>query len=112
MDKLINEIKNENIEKVKLLSLSDIFDEFKNVLKDKIKNGEYQDYEEIFNENNINDFNIDDVYSFLEDNLNYSNALFSIIKKDITNFNFLIKIITEYNELKYYIYNKDLDILI
>ena len=112
LDKLINEIKNENIEKVKLLSLSDIFDEFKNVLKDKIKNGEYQDYEEIFNENNINDFNIDDVYSFLEDNLNYSNALFSIIKKDITNFNFLIKIITEYNELKYYIYNKDLDILI
>ena len=112
MDNLINKVKNESKRKVKLLSLSDIFNEFKNELKDKIKEEEYKYFDKIFNENNINEFKIDDIYSFLEENLNYSNALFSITKNDITNFNFLINVITEYDELASYVYNKDLDIKI
>ena len=109
IDSLINKVKNESKRKVKLLSLSDIFNEFKNILKNKIKEEEYKYFDKIFNESNINEFKIDDIYSFLDENLNYSNALFSITKNDITNFNFLINVITEYNELAPYVYNKDLD---
>ena len=112
IDNLINKVKNGSKRKVKLLRLSDIFNEFKNSLKNKIKEEEYKNFDKIFNENNINNFKIVDVYSFLEENLNYSNALFSITKSDLTNFNFLINIITEYNELAPYVYNKDLDIKI
>ena len=84
IDSLINKVKNESKRKVKLLSLSDIFNEFKNTWKDKIKEEEYKYFDKIFNER-INEFKIDDTYSFLEENLNYSNALFSITKNDITN---------------------------
>ena len=73
---------------------------------------EYRKYDNIFNDKNIDEFSLEDVYSILKETLNYNNALFSIIKKDITNFNLLIAVITEYNELKNFVYNQDLDILI
>ena len=113
IDKIINEIKNENIIKIEIISISDIFNEFKEDLKEKIKTEEeYKSYSDIFNENNINDYKIEDLYSFLKENLNYSNAMFSIVKKDITNYNFLVEVITKFNELKDYVYNQDLDVKI
>ena len=113
IDKIINEIKNENIRKKEIINISDIFTEYKEDLKEKIKiEGEYKSYSDIFNENNINDYKIEDLYSFLKENLNYSNAMFSIIKKDVTDFNFLVQVITKFTELKDYVYNKDLDIKI
>ena len=113
IDEFINEIKNKKRKKENLISLLDIFNEFKSVLKEKIKKEkEYQEYSDIFNEKNIEQFKIDDVFSILEENLNFNDSNFSIIKNDFPNFNFLVTIITEFNELKDIIYIKDLDILI
>ena len=96
-----------------LITISDLFLEFKNTLKDNIVKGqEYKKYRNIFNEKNIDEFSLDDVYTILNETLNYDNTLFSIIKKDITNFNFFIEVITQFNELKYYVYNNYLDIKI
>jgi len=55
---------------------------------------------------------LEEVYSILKDTLKYNNASFSTIKKDITNFNLLIVVITEYKEVKNFVYNQELDILI
>ena len=113
IDEFISEIKNQKKAKQNLLSLLDIFNEFKKVLKTRIKRiEEYKKYEDIFNERNIDQFKIDDVYSFLKEHLSYNDANFSIIKKDIVSYNFLVAVITEYNDFKDIIYNKDLDILI
>lgn len=116
IDKLIKTAKNENIRKNKLISLTDIFNEYKsqliNKINDKKDKSEYKNYNTIFNVKNISEFKIDHFYSFLEEHLNYNNASFSITKKDITNFNCLIEVITEFNEIKNYIYNQDLDIQI
>ena len=113
INKIITEIKNENIRKKEIISISDIFNEFKEDLKEKIKTEEeYKSYSDIFNENNVNEYQIEDLYSFLKENLNYSNAMFSIVKKDVTNYNFLVEVITKFNELRDYIYNQDLDVKI
>ena len=97
----------------KLKSISDLFLEFKNTLKTRIvEEPEYGKYENIFYNKNIDEFSLEEVYSILKDTLNYNNASFSITKKDITNFNLLIVVITEYKELKNFVYNQDLDILI
>ena len=97
----------------KLKSISDLFLEFKNTLKTRIVEGpDYRKYENIFNNKNIDEFSLEEVYSILKDTLKYNNASFSTIKKDITNFNLLIAVITEYKELKNFVYNQELDILI
>ena len=97
----------------KLKSISELFLEFKNTLKTRIvEEPEYRKYENIFNNKNIDEFSLEEVYSILKDTLNYNNASFSIIKKHITNFNLLIAVITEYKELKNFVYNQELDILI
>ena len=97
----------------KLKSISELFLEFKNTLKTRIvEEPEYRKYENIFNNKNIDEFSLEEVYSILKDTLNYNNASFSITKKDITNFNLLILVITEYKELKNFVYNQELDILI
>ena len=97
----------------KLKSISELFLEFKNTLKTRIvEEPEYRKYENIFNNKNIDEFSLEEVYSILKDTLNYNNASFSTIKKDITNFNLLIVVITEYKELKNFVYNQELDILI
>ena len=114
VDDFIEEIKLKGQTKEnKLKSISELFLEFKNTLKVRIVNEqEYGKYDKIFNDKNIEEFSLEDVYSILKETLNYNNASFSIIKKDITNFNLLIVVITEYNELKNFVYNQDLDILI
>ena len=97
----------------KLKSISDLFLEFKNTLKTRIvEEPEYRKYENIFNNKNIDEFSLEEVYSILKDTLKYNNASFSTIKKDISNFNLLIVVITEYKELKNFVYNQELDILI
>ena len=97
----------------KLKSISELFLEFKNTLKTRIvEEPEYRKYENIFNNKNIDEFSLEEVYSILKDTLKYNNASFSTIKKDITNFNLLIVVITEYKELKNFVYNQELDILI
>ena len=114
VDKLIEEIKlNKQIKENNIISISDIFEEFKNTLKVRIVNDqEYGKYDKIFNDKNINEFYLEEVYSILKETLNYNNALFSIIKKDVTNYNLLVEVITEFNELKNFVYNQDLDILV
>ena len=114
VDDFLEEIKNKGQAKEnKLKSISELFLEFKNSLKVRIvTEQEYRKYDNIFNDKNIDEFSLEDVYSILKETLNYNNALFSIIKKDITNYNLLIAVITEYNELKNFVYNQDLDILI
>ena len=97
----------------KLKSISELFLEFKNTLKTRIvEEPEYRKYENIFNKKNIDEFSLEEVYSILKDTLNYNNTSFSTIKKDISNFNLLIVVITEYKELKNFVYNQELDILI
>jgi len=97
----------------KLKSISDLFLEFKNTLKTRIVEGpDYRKYENIFNNKNIDEFSLEEIYSILKDTLNYNNTSFSTIKKDISNFNLLIVVITEYKELKNFVYNQELDILI
>ena len=97
----------------KLKSISELFLEFKNTLKTRIvEEPEYRKYENIFNNKNIDEFSLEEVYSILKDTLNYNNTSFSTIKKDITNFNLLIVVITEYKELINFVYNQELDILI
>ena len=97
----------------KLKSISELFLEFKNTLKTRIvEEPEYRKYENIFNNKNIDEFSLEEIYSILKDTLNYNNTSFSTIKKDITNFNLLIVVITEYKELKNFVYNQELDILI
>jgi hypothetical protein len=114
VDDFLEEIKNKGQAKEnKLKSISELFLEFKNSLKVRIvSEQEYRKYDNIFNDKNIDEFSLEDVYSILKETLNYNNALFSIIKKDITNFNLLIVVITEYKELKNFVYNQELDILI
>ena len=73
---------------------------------------EYRKYENIFNNKNIDELSLEEIYSILKDTLNYNNTSFSNIKKDISNFNLLIVVITEYKELKNFVYNQELDILI
>ena len=108
IDIIIEEVKNEIKRDSKLINISDTFNEYKEILKSKIqKEEEYKDYKEVFNMNNINNFKIEDFYSFLDEHLNKSEYTFSIIK--ITNFNFLVEVINDFNELGE-LYNKDLDI--
>ena len=97
----------------KLKSISELFLELKNTLKTRIvEEPEYRKYENIFNNKNIDEFSLEEIYSILKDTLNYNNTSFSTIKKDISNFNLLIVVITEYKELKNFVYNQELDILI
>ena len=114
VDKLIEDIKlNTQIKENNIISISDVFKEFKNTLKVRIVNDlEYGKYGNIFNDKNIDEFYLEEVFAILKETLNYNNALFSIIKKDVTNYNFLVEVITEFIELKNFGYNQDLDILI
>ena len=82
-------------------------------MKDKIKEEEeYKNYPEIFNDNNINNFTINDIFSILDNNLKSEGISYSIAKNDITNYNLFIEVITEFLELKDVIYNKNLDVKI
>ena len=114
VDQLIEEIKlNKQTKENNIISISDVFEEFKKTLKVRIMNDEeYGKYDNIFNDKNINEFYLEEVYSILKETLNYNNVLFSIIKKDVTDYNFLVEVITEFKELKNFAYNQDLAIFI
>ena len=112
IDKYITEIKKTIKNIAKTIKLDNIFQEFKNDLKNKIKNEkEYINHPDIFNDENIEKFEINKFFSFLEPHLNYNNTAFSIVKRDITNYNLYVEIINNFNELKdFYFINLDLEI--
>ena len=114
VEELTEEIKiKRQTEKKTLKTISEVFFEFKNTLKkDIMRKEEYKKYANIFSEENINEFSLEDVYAIIEETLNFNNTSFSITKKDITNFNLLVEVITNFEELKCFVYNKDLDVLI
>ena len=108
----INKIKSgiENI--AKLTNISVILDDYKMELKNKIKKEiEYKEHEDIFNEKNIDNFDINILFKFLENYLNNNSYKFSIIKRDITYYNLFIEILENFQELKF-IYEKNIDLLI
>jgi len=110
IDELINTDENKRKNEVEIKSIYELFDEFKKDMHDKIINvTQYKDYGSVFNIENVNKFTINDYFNFLKDNLrNYS---FSITKRDVTNFNFLIEVIRNYKQFSY-VYNDNLDIKI
>ena len=114
VEELTEEIKiKRQTEEKTLKTISEVFFEFKNTLKkDIMRKEEYKKYANIFSEENINEFSLEDVYAIIEETLNFNNTSFSITKKDITNFNLLVEVITDFDELKCFVYNKDLDVLI
>ena len=114
VEELTEEIKiKRQTEEKTLKTISEVFFEFKNTLKkDIMRKEEYKKYANIFSEENINEFSLEDVYAIIEETLNFNNTSFSITKKDITNFNLLVEVITNFEELKCFEYNKDLDVLI
>ena len=110
MDELIDNVKNKIKNEDKIIRISDLFTSFKNEMYYKINNiKEYMDYDSVFNNENISCFSMTDFFYFLKEHL--ANNSFSIIKRDVTNFNFLIEVISNYKQFKE-VYNKDLDIKI
>ena len=105
---LKNKIKDENEIKNDLNNENKDGNENKKDLKDEKKNeNEYKRHSDIYNEKNIDEFTLDKLYNFLEEHLkNYS---YSIGKHDITNYNLYIEIIKNYPEL-YSVYKDDLDV--
>ena len=99
----------ERIEKIsKLINLSDIFDEYKTQLKDNfLEKSEYKQHADIFNKENIDSFKTNNFLGFLETHL--KDHSFSIIKRDITNYNMFIEILNSFPELRAY-YAKNIDV--
>ena len=104
----INKIKDKLEKMTKLIKIENVFDEYKSNLLKKINEDEkYKEFNDIYNTKNINDFTIDKLYTFLNENLkDYS---FSLSKKDITNYNLFIEIIKNYPQLYSY-YKDDIDV--
>ena len=106
----IMRIQNEIENALNLVEISNIFNEYKEDLLQKMKNEiEYQEHPDIFNEKNEEEFKIEDLYQFIKDCL--KNHSFSITKRDITNYNLFIEVLREFNELNFiYENNVDLDL--
>lgn len=103
--------KSKNITKSKIISLQNLFDGFKKQLLLKIEKwNEYQEFSDIFNSTNVTEFTLNDFLLFLKSHLK-SDYSFSIVKKDITNYNLLIEVVNNFREFAAY-YNKNLDVLI
>jgi hypothetical protein len=80
----------------KKISLQNLFDGFKKQLLLKIEKwNEYQEFSDIFNSTNVNEFTLNDFLLFLKSHLK-SDYSFSIVKKDITNYNLLIEVINNF----------------
>ena len=108
---LLDTNKSKNTTKSKKKSLQNLFDGFKKQLLLKIEKwNEYQEFSDIFNSINVNEFTLNDFLLFLKSHLK-SDYSFSIVKKDITNYNQLIEVINNFKEFTVY-YNKNLDVLI
>ena len=107
VDDIIDKIKSDKKRKENLISISELFNEFKNDLKVNIMNRrEYKNYSDIFNEKNINEFSLENVFTILDETLNNSNPLFSITKSENINFNFM----SHFYELKNFIFDKEIDV--
>ena len=108
----MKDIKDAIVKTSKLINIKDIFDNYKEDLKKKIFNEqEYIENEIIFNQKNIDQFTINNLYQFIGDFLNSDKKYrYSIVKRDITNYNLYGEIIETFNELKC-VYEKDVDLL-
>ena len=102
INKLIKQIEEEIKKESELFSLKDIFDKYKEELTLKLdeENNDYLNYKDIFSKENIEAFTFDNLISFLKKQLIIKNINYSITKRDITNFNLYVEIITNFNEFK------------
>ena len=102
INKLIKKIEEEIKKESELFSLKDIFDKYKEELTLKLdeENNDYLNYKDIFSKENIEAFTFDNLISFLKKQLIIKNINYSITKRDITNFNLYVEIITNFNEFK------------
>ena len=102
INKMINQIKEKLKKESELIRLLDVFDEYKEDLKTKIdnKNKDYLHYEKIFTKQNIDTFTFNDLISFLKKQIIIKDVSYSLIKKDIMNFNLYVEIVTDFNEFK------------
>ena len=115
-EKYINELINENNkkmkEKVEIYDMHNLFKKYKADLLNKIdKEEEYKYYQTIFNNNNIKNFTLTDFLNFLKSQIDDETLSFSIIKRDIKNFNLLVEVIVNFPELNP-IYKNYLDVKI
>ena len=77
----IKDIKNTIVKTSKLINIKDIFDNYKEDLKEKIFKEEYIENDIIFNQKNIDQFTIDKIYQFIRYYLNSDeNYTYSIVK--------------------------------
>ena len=86
-------------EAAKLIQISDVFENYKSdLINNNMKKYAYTKNPDIFNEKNISEFKINNVFNFLQEYLKGNN--FCISKGDITNYNLFIEIINSFDELK------------
>ena len=112
INKSINKIKGEIKKQAKLISIDDVFKEYKTNLSEIINEeneNEYKQYNEIFNEENINNFSISQFYNFISTNLKKENYQLCATKRDITIYNLFVEIIQNFQEFKDY-YQKEVDV--
>ena len=112
INKSITKIKDEIKKQAKLISIDDVFKEYKTNLSEIINEeneNEYKQYNEIFNEENINNFSISQFYNFISTNLKKENYQLCATKRDITNYNLFVEIIQNFQEFKDY-YQKEVDV--
>ena len=94
----INILKEKIDDLAKLVKIEKIFNEYKLELKTQIKSEqEYKTHKDIFNDNNVDGFKIDDL------------LYFSLTKRDITNYNLFVEVITTFTELMI-IYENNVDV--
>ena len=104
----INILKEKIDDLAKLVKIEKIFNEYKLELKTQIKSEqEYKTHKDIFNDNNVDGFKIDDLFAFLKEHL--KDYTFSLTKRDITNYNLFVEVITTFTELMI-IYENNVDV--
>ena len=102
INRMINQIKDKLKKESELIILLDIFDEYKEDLKTKIvkNNKHYLHYKDIFTKQNIDTFTFNDLISFLKKQFIIKDVSYSLIKRDIINFNLYVEIVTNFIEFK------------
>ena len=86
INELINKLKRQIQKSAELIKLSDLFEDYKSELKNNVlKQAEYQANLDIFEENKIDNFELNNLYKFLGTHL--KNYYFFLTKRDITNYN-------------------------
>ena len=99
IDDSLKEIQKRIEKGAKLITIEDIFNDYKSsLIKKPIDDSEYKEHSDIFDAKNINNFKLEDLYNFLKIHLAGKN--FSISKRDIINYNLYIKILNSFDKLK------------